>query len=75
MKQKIRLHRYLYNHNSWLLLCLYTCKALSEKDVEAVDGSHPIGMVDEVTFKVIPGYAAKGRRFSHVSFKEVNVCP
>jgi hypothetical protein len=28
--------------------------------------------VAEVTFKVIPGYAAKGRRFSHVAFKEVN---
>ena len=45
----------------------------TDEDRAAVDGSHPIGMVDEVTFKVIPGYAAKGRRFSHIAFKEVKI--
>jgi hypothetical protein len=73
MNQRSRSHRYLYTRNSWFLLFCFLNRAASDTDVDrtAVDGSHPIGMVDEVTFKVIPGYAAKGRRFSRIAFKEV----
>ena len=72
-----RPHRNRYAQNVWILLVGFLCSSLSDTEIArtatAVDGSNPIGMVDEVAFKVIPGYAPKGRRFSHVAFKEVNI--